>query len=1452
MAINQDIIIRVKFLIEDIQKGVRTIETNVNQINTSIQGMVKQTQSAFNILFGDLEKGYKNFRTTAENFAKLLRAEFRWILGFEVIRAIENSFRFALNSIVEFDYALAKVQASTLATNEEMKELATSLLRIAQRVPYSFKELGEAMAIIVRAGISAKEVPLFLETASKLALITGEKLEKVAEFLVSVQKVYQFSASELPQVANTIAVALNKSKLALKDFIVSWQYIAPTAKTANLSIKEIAALMMVLADKGLDASKIGTNLRQAMTYLIAPTTKLRQVFEQYGLTIDEVNILNHNLIDVLLKLQEKGIGVYEVFQGLGIRGATAFAYLLTSLNDIRNAMAELAIADTVNILDRATGYMINTIRSSLLLLKNEIAVTSTAFTDLIKPGVINTVTGFVQVLRVLQASFTTLNTILQNQAIQYGILTAGIVGLLRYFTQWGSTLLVIRGSAIGFLIALADLTARLFGIRQGLLSANEAIWLLIMGITALKARVSGLARALLIVEGIAFALEKIGDIVRRQTGTPFVGAVADFTANINKLLKAENIEEYRSALFSLRNAWKEIGKDLQNQAPTLHKVFTQPIEASYQTIQQNREKIIQELPKVLSAIDQEITKYEQKRKELMTKLEVGKELDPIRKRLIQKQVEPTNIQQEMKTVETNIELLKRMKENLNIVIQSLALSQQNVSNITRRTFKDFKDFKAFFDGYISDLKQVPTHLDEIKEGYKSLFAETAHILKKYRITVPAEITQRFLQELEKAKSPEALKQIYTRYLQEIKPPQEALGELAKAVIQTLGRQDVAKAFQAYSKEMEKLGKKSRETAEQIALLREEIQQLLETEPYGIDYFNRLLQSLTKLEKILGKPAQELRQSIFGQLKDFLSSEEVRIAPRELVTLYQLLAGSTFLGQYKEDIFALARESFKRYIETMVTGSREIISVINFMLKHQNTVQSIFKQEGIQDIVSTLTSVVQKEWAEGLLTEKQIETIRQRYKTLTKEFGIDFLTAFDKALINTIFPNFEIFFKNLQILIKLFGRDSEQTLQSIQNNLTALVSITSIEEAKKAFQIITENFTRFRDVGIDISKLYNNLIDNTINLYNTNKATLPQIIDLWTEFARTLQNSAQASEQVTKETVQNFQTLILEKLNTGLKEGTLSLNEFTRLLKNFLSLPLEAPNYRTFLDMLRQSGQQLLTFREALHEKLQKETLNEEELKTVITQLANVDGIINKIMEHLRQFALEGKVSFEEVMNILRQFGPLGQELINNLTTSLTPYQQFILSIRDTMLKISLDTKTNVEYMTEAFTAMTFKLRDAFTNTFVKIMQGDIQSLKDLWLSFVTDIVRIWMEALARMAVARLIQWLAPQFTGFLGGILGGIPAVRFQYGGVAPKTPTVGILERGERVLTPQQNTIFEQALEKLANLNEATSTASNIQIVNVIDPKMFSEYLASSQGQKMILNVISYQAPKIRKLLTS
>lgn len=152
-------------------------------------------------------------------------------------------------------------------------------------------------------------------------------------------------------------------------------------------------------------------------------------------------------------------------------------------------------------------------------------------------------------------------------------------------------------------------------------------------------------------------------------------------------------------------------------------------------------------------------------------------------------------------------------------------------------------------------------------------------------------------------------------------------------------------------------------------------------------------------------------------------------------------------------------------------------------------------------------------------------------------------------------------------------------------------------------------------------------------------------------------------------------------------------------------------------------------------------------------------------------------------------------------------------------------------------------------------------LKGMLRSF-ADIIR---RMIAEAAAARTLGWLlGPSFgaTGQLGGVLGSLfhsggivgeaastrtlPALawlgapRYHSGGIAGLAPdeVPAILRRGEEVLT-------EDDPRHAANLG-----GGGVRIVNVLDPALVSDYLTSSAGERVVLNVLSRNAGAVREII--
>ncbi len=71
-----------------------------------------------------------------------------------------------------------------------------------------------------------------------------------------------------------------------------------------------------------------------------------------------------------------------------------------------------------------------------------------------------------------------------------------------------------------------------------------------------------------------------------------------------------------------------------------------------------------------------------------------------------------------------------------------------------------------------------------------------------------------------------------------------------------------------------------------------------------------------------------------------------------------------------------------------------------------------------------------------------------------------------------------------------------------------------------------------------------------------------------------------------------------------------------------------------------------------------------------------------------------------------------------------------------------------------------------------------------------------------------------------------------------PENNQTYLLSKGERVLAPQQNRDFTKFINEKPS--QQSANPQNIRIINAVDPSLFSEWGASSEGERVIMNVVS------------
>jgi hypothetical protein len=313
-------------------------------------------------------------------------------------------------------------------------------------------------------------------------------LGRAADISSNILTAFGMEASELDGVVDKLTYTFTNSNTSMEQLGEAFKYVGPVAMAAGLDFGEVAAMLGMLGDAGIQGSMAGTTLRGAITRLISPTQKTTRLLDEMGVTVTDASGQMLPMVDILaqfppvtadsaqamLQLQETataagvaledaegnarpfedvladleaaGIDTSSMFEGLGtdaetvgkimeIFGLRAGPGMLALLSQGTDGLREFTdeINDSGGTAERVANTQMEGLRGSILLLKSAWEAFMITAMD---AGPLQMVTRFVQGMTAVVARLSELPPPL------LGVL-ATIAGLTGVLLTLGGTFLLL-------------------------------------------------------------------------------------------------------------------------------------------------------------------------------------------------------------------------------------------------------------------------------------------------------------------------------------------------------------------------------------------------------------------------------------------------------------------------------------------------------------------------------------------------------------------------------------------------------------------------------------------------------------------------------------------------------------------------------------------------------------------------------------------------------------------------------------------------------------------------------------------------------------------------------------------------------------------------------------------------------------------------------------------------
>lgn len=205
----------------------------------------------------------------------------------------------------EFDHAMAKVGAQTMATAEEMKVLTHEARRLGDTTVFSSSEAAAAESYLATAGFGVQEIVDSLGGVLDLAAAGEVGLAESAEMASNMLAGFKLDATDMVRVANVMTATFISTNTDLTGLAETMKYVAPIASALGASIEEVSAASGLLGNVGLQGSMAGTALRAMYQRLAAPPAAGRDALQLLNITLRDSHKNLLPLPNILEQLDRK-------------------------------------------------------------------------------------------------------------------------------------------------------------------------------------------------------------------------------------------------------------------------------------------------------------------------------------------------------------------------------------------------------------------------------------------------------------------------------------------------------------------------------------------------------------------------------------------------------------------------------------------------------------------------------------------------------------------------------------------------------------------------------------------------------------------------------------------------------------------------------------------------------------------------------------------------------------------------------------------------------------------------------------------------------------------------------------------------------------------------------------------------------------------------------------------
>ncbi len=295
------------------------------------------------------------FKTFKSNMLGVFASVLVGVLAFKKIIGVS----------VKFQQAIANVAA---ISGESQKELG-KLARVAgMNTVFSAREAADAMYFLASAGLKTIEMSQVLTPTLNLAAAAAMGIAETTDLVVNNLKVFGNDMSRAKEFTDVMAKTVTASNTDLAQLGQALSYSGATASVAGVKFQDLNAILATMADQGVKGTRAGTQLRMALTRLMAPGGAATAVLEKYHIKTAQLTKLLPTPIKLFEFLNKANLSQADALKLLGTRQANVFSIIKNGIPRMKEMQKTLE--DAGGTAEKMALIQVDTLSGAMKLLRS--------------------------------------------------------------------------------------------------------------------------------------------------------------------------------------------------------------------------------------------------------------------------------------------------------------------------------------------------------------------------------------------------------------------------------------------------------------------------------------------------------------------------------------------------------------------------------------------------------------------------------------------------------------------------------------------------------------------------------------------------------------------------------------------------------------------------------------------------------------------------------------------------------------------------------------------------------------------------------------------------------------------------------------------------------------------------------------------------------------------------